>query len=134
MMNPNYDRQRKLNVTNLTKPDRPSTCEFRHYGGVQNLIEAESWIRLLLTFCQNVTTSCKTTCILPEKATAKDELMALFDVIDDPGIEQMFTVDRKFFEEDTDRMRNEWACKICRREFGNSRSLSQHCLAVGHGV
>jgi hypothetical protein len=133
MMNPSYDRYRKLNLTNLTKNDRPSTCEFRHHGGVQNLQEAESWVRLLLAFCQNATKpGHKNICNLSEKATLKDELRALFDLVGDQGLEQIFTVDRKLFGEDTAIMRNEWTCKICGRDFGNSRSLSQHCLAVGH--
>mmetsp|Transcript_6989 Transcript_6989/g.7967 ORF Transcript_6989/g.7967 Transcript_6989/m.7967 type:complete len:433 (+) Transcript_6989:202-1500(+) len=135
MMNPNYDRYRKLNLTNLTKNNRPSTLEFRQHQGVQNLREAEVWVRLILTFCRNaMTQKQKYICMLSEKSTVKNELRALFELVGDQGIEQVFTVDRKLFEDNSAAMRNEWICKTCYREFGNSRSLSQHCLAIGHNM
>ena len=136
MMNPQYDRYRKLNLVNLTKHDRPSTCEFRHHGGVQDLQEAEAWVRLVLLFCQNAatTTGDRTTskeiCLLSEEASVKDELRALFDLVGCQGLEQVFTVDRKLFADKV--IRNEWSCRVCKREFANSRSLSQHCEALGH--
>ena len=40
LVNPNQDRYHKLNMTNLVQLARPSTCEFRHHGGVANLLEA----------------------------------------------------------------------------------------------
>merc|ERR1712095_82993 len=100
-MNPQYDRYRKLNLTNLTKDDRPSTFEFRHHGGVQDLVEAEAWVRLILLFCQNIVTShpyeIEKKCLLHEQATVKDEVRALFDIVGCHGLEQVFTVDRKLY-------------------------------------
>ncbi len=132
LMNPQQDRYRKLNLTNLTRDKRPSTCEFRHHGGVQHVQEAEGWVRLILAFCQNASVKYNDAqrCLLREEANVKDEVRALFDLVACPGLEQMFTVDRKLFAEE--RLSNQWRCKSCRRKFQNSRSLSQHCIAVGH--
>jgi hypothetical protein len=130
-MNPNNDRFRKINLTNIVKDNRPSTCEFRHHGGVQDLQEAETWVRLILGFCYNATNSDMAKgCLLHEDAKVKDEVRALFDLVGCQGLEQFFTVDRQLFAEE--RLKNEWRCKICRRGFVSSRSLSQHCEAVGH--
>ena len=30
------------------------TCEFRHHGGVEEIKEAEAWVRLILQLCQKV--------------------------------------------------------------------------------
>lgn len=131
MLNPGYDRYRKLNLTNVTLRDRPSTYEFRHHGGVQDLQEAEAWVRLIVSFCLNATKPNATEkCLLPEGSQVKDEVKALFDLVDCDGLEQMFIVDRKLFLEE--RNRNVWKCKVCRKSFTNSRSLAQHCQAVGH--
>jgi hypothetical protein len=131
LMNPDNDRYRKLNLTNLTKRDRPSTCEFRHHGGVQDLQEAEAWVRLVLRFCENAAKKKNTpVCLLPEGSPVKDEVRALFDLVECHGLEQMFSIDRKLFLEE--RMKNVWRCKVCKRPFNDSRSLSQHCSAVGH--
>jgi hypothetical protein len=131
LLNPGYDRYRKLNLTNLTKRNRPSTCEFRHHGGVQDLQEAEAWVRLILLFCFNAAKQeNRNVCLLPEGSSVKDEILALFELVGCQGLEQMFTIDRKLFLED--RMKNVWKCKTCKRPFGNSRSLSQHCIALGH--
>lgn len=128
-MNP--DRYRKLNLTNLAKPARPSTIEFRQHGGVQDIQQAEAWVRLVLGFCSQAAASATTSkCLLPEGASPQDELHALFDLLNYAGLEQFYVVERRLFSED--RLRNEWRCTRCRRVFSNSRSLSQHCLAVGH--
>ena len=130
-MNPHKDRFRKINLTNIVKDNRPSTCEFRHHGGVQDLQEAEAWVRLILAFCCNAThNDMAKGCLLHEEAKVKDEVRALFDLAGCQGLEQFFTVDRELFTEE--KMKNEWRCKICRRSFVSSRSLSQHCAAVGH--
>jgi hypothetical protein len=75
MTNPNNDRYRKLILTNLTRPDRPSTCEFRQHGGVSELLVAEAWIRLVLRFCSvtagGVTAS--SSCLLPQGAPLRVE-------------------------------------------------------------
>ena len=52
-MNPLGDRYRKVNLTNIVKQERPSTIEFRLHGGVQDVQQAEAWVRLLLLFCEN---------------------------------------------------------------------------------
>lgn len=133
MMNPHKDRYRKLNLTNIVKRNRPSTCEFRHHGGIIYLQEAEAWVRLILAFCHHAGTmyeKAETCCLLHERASVKEEVRALFDLVGCQGLEQVFTVDRQLFKEEG--MRNEWSCKVCKRGFGNSRSLSQHCVAVGH--
>lgn len=129
MMNPNDDRYRKLNLTNLTNSNRPSTIEFRHHGGVQDLQEAEAWVRLVLLFCQNARTK-KNVCILSESSSVKDEVTALFTLVGCNGLEQLFTIDRRLFSQQMGN--NVWKCKTCRRPFDSSRSLSQHCSAVGH--
>lgn len=130
LMNPHDDRYRKLNLTNLKKSNRPSTCEFRHHGGVQDLQEAEAWVRLILRFSVNAATKDNTLCLLPEGSPVKEEVRALFDLIDCQGLEQLFVIDRKLFLEE--RMKNVWRCKVCKRPFSDSRALSQHCTSVGH--
>ncbi len=131
LMNPQQDRYRKLNLTNLIRDKRPSTCEFRHHGGVQHVQEAEGWVRLILAFCYNASVKHEEAqrCLLREESNVKDEVRALFDLVACPGLAQMFTVDRKLFAEE---LSNQWRCKSCRRQFKNSRSLSQHCIDVGH--
>lgn len=125
------DRYRKINLTNIDKHDRPSTVEFRHHGGVQDLKEAEAWVRLVLAFSENAAKGNNQICLLPESSNESDELRALFDLVDCRGLEQMFTVDRKLYIEN---LKNEWKCKACQRKFANSRSLAQHCSATGHRV
>lgn len=133
MLNPGYDRYRKLNLTNVALRDRPSTYEFRHHGGVEDLKEAEAWVRLILSFCLNATKpSAMEKCLLPEGSQVKDEVKALFDLVGCDGLEQLFMVDRKLFLEE--RNKNTWNCRDCRKSFTNSRSLAQHCQAVGHSV
>jgi hypothetical protein len=133
IMNPQNDRYRKLNLTNLIKHDRPSTLEFRHHGGVENLQEAEAWVRFVLRFCQNaVRRASDEICLLSEYASVADEIRALFTLVGCEGLEQFFTVDRKLFFES--RIKNDWMCKVCKKKFSNSRSLSQHCISVRHGV
>ena len=133
IMNPQNDRYRKLNLTNLIKHDRPSTLEFRNHGGVENLQEAEAWVRFVLRFCQNaVRRASDEICLLSEYASVADEIRALFTLVGCEGLEQFFTVDRKLFFES--RIKNDWMCKVCKKKFSNSRSLSQHCISVRHGV
>jgi Putative amidoligase enzyme len=127
------DRYRKLNLTNILDRSRPSTCEFRSHGGVEDLFEAEAWVRLLLRFCEQVSQPSMddaSICLLPQSATPKDELAALFQILDCHGLEQYFRVDRRLFLEE--RMANPWTCNVCRKVFQNSRSLSQHMKASNH--
>jgi Putative amidoligase enzyme len=42
LVNPNLDRYRKLNLTNLVHHSRARTCEFRQHGGVAELLAAEA--------------------------------------------------------------------------------------------
>ena len=133
MVNPGNDRYRKLNLTNICLPTRPSTCEFRHHGGVEELQEAEAWVRLVVRFCERASQQCAASaaCCLREDATPRDELQALFVLVDCEGLEQFFVVDRKLF---VDRpLANDWECGSCSRTFANSRALSQHTAATGHG-
>ncbi|OEU10979.1 hypothetical protein FRACYDRAFT_246081 [Fragilariopsis cylindrus CCMP1102] len=147
----NLDRNRKLNLTNITNPKRPSTYEFRHYGGVEDIFDAECWVRLILLFCYNTATATATgssndgrqqekqqqqqnynNCLLHESADAKDELRALFDIVNCPGLEQVFTIDRKLFLPSQQITNGYWSCLTCEKQFDSSRSLSQHCFALGH--
>jgi hypothetical protein len=133
MVNPDNDRYRKLNLTNICKATRPSTCEFRHHGGVEELQEAEAWVRLVVRFCERASQqgAASAACCLREDATPRDELRALFVLLDCEGLEQFFVVDRKLF---LDRpLANDWECRSCSRVFANSRALSQHTAATGHG-
>jgi hypothetical protein len=127
-MNP--DRYRKFNLTNLTKPSRPSTVEFRQHAGVQDIQQAEAWVRLVLVFCIQAAVATKPKCLLPEGASPRDELRALFELLDCPGLEQFYMVERRLYAQD--RLQNKWNCRTCHRSFSNSRSLSQHRAAVGH--
>lgn len=127
------DRYRKLNLTNIINRNRPSTCEFRNHGGVEDLREAEAWVRLLLRFCERVsdpTIDDASFCLLPQGSTPKDEVMALFQLLDCPGLEQYFRVERRLFLEE--RLTNPWKCRVCHRVFQTSRSLSQHAAATNH--
>ena len=126
------DRYRKLNFTNLNKVNRPNTIEFRQFGGVQQVSEAEAWIRLVLIFCHRagLRTGASTACLLPEASTPSEEMQSLFSLLDSPGLQQYFTVERRLFQ--TQSLKNTWKCRVCRRQFGTSRSLSQHMMAVGH--
>ena len=133
LLNPNNDRYRKLNLTNITKLDRPSTIEFRHHAGVQQLLEAEAWVRLVLRFCERASSSeqnCQP-CLLPECATPKQEVHALFATLQCPGLEQFYTTDRKLFQEDH-ALPNRWGCPKCFRQFESCRALSQHLSSTGH--
>jgi hypothetical protein len=129
IVNPGNDRYRKLNLTNICNPSRPSTCEFRHHGGVEDLREAEAWVRLIVVFCRNAAQS-TTSLMLPEGAPPESELRALFDLVDEEGLEQFFVVERRLFC--NHRLYNEWKCRVCHRKFGSTRSLSQHAAACGH--
>ena len=133
LINPSGDRYRKLNLTNITKPDRPSTCEFRQHGGVEDLQEAEAWVRLLLCFCDNVARGGfkKEACLMPEGSSPKDELLALFHMVGCDGLEQFFAVERRLFLEGRVAS-SEWECSKCWRKFASSRSLAQHKEARGH--
>jgi len=152
----NLDRNRKLNLTNIVKPERESTYEFRHYGGVEDLFDSECWVRLILLFCYNTATAATATatddlgtgtsslngeqhyqqyydrCILHERATAKDELRVLFDIVNCPGLEQVFTIDRKLFLSSQQVKNDHWSCYTCDKVFDSSRSLSQHCITLQH--
>ena len=134
LMNPNNDRYRKLNLTNITRVDRPSTIEFRHHAGVEDLQEAEAWVRLVLAFCENAAAMSNENnegrLLLPESSPVDEEVRALFRLVNCRGLEQMYTLDRRLFIRDN--LQNEWKCKTCRRRFGESRSLAQHCSATGH--
>eukprot|EP00977_Amphora_coffeiformis_P029924 scaffold43533_cov153-Amphora_coffeaeformis.AAC.1 len=75
LVNPGSDRYRKLNFTNLNKPDRPDTIEFRQHGGVSELLAAEAWVRLVLRFCANAAKNQNAAvlqCLLQQEATAVD--------------------------------------------------------------
>mmetsp|Transcript_14785 Transcript_14785/g.30305 ORF Transcript_14785/g.30305 Transcript_14785/m.30305 type:complete len:478 (-) Transcript_14785:28-1461(-) len=132
LINPNNDRYMKLNMTNITSSSRPSTVEFRHHGGVEDLAEVEAWVRLILRFCERASQRCAESgaCLLHERAGALDELKALFALVDCEGLEQFFVTDRKLFGER--RLKNEWQCRRCGRSFLSSRSLSQHVEATRH--
>ena len=127
------DRYRKLNLTNIIHRDRPSTCEFRHHGGVEDLQEAEAWVRLLLRFCERVSdpvTNDAAFCLLTQGSAPKEEVRALFRLLDCPGLEQYFCVERRLFLDE--RLANPWKCGVCHRVFQTSRSLSQHAAATNH--
>ena len=124
------DRYKKLNLTNLSKPSRPSTIEFRQHGGVQALLEAEAWVRLVLRFCEKSCQDTSARCLLPERATARDELWVLFDLLECTGLEQYYATEKMLFRED--RLSNEWSCRFCERSFQSCRALSQHQHATGH--
>ena len=127
------DRYRKLNLTNIIRRDRPSTCEFRNHGGVEDLLEAEAWVRLILRFCERASQQSvddTSICLLTQGCTPEQELYALFQLLDCPGLEQYFHVDRRLFLKE--RIVNPWMCTVCRKEFQDSRSLTQHINALGH--
>ncbi len=135
IMNP--DRYRKLNMSNITKHNRPSTIEFRQHGGVEDIQTAEAWVRLVLSFCYHAST--KSTIIdndgnnsgvLPEYALPTDELDRLFDIINCQGLQQFFTLDRQLYHNQV--LSNQWKCGVCHRVFKSSRSLSQHVAACRH--
>jgi len=131
LMNPNRDRYRKLNLTNVIKSNRPSTIEFRHHGGVEDLREVEAWVRLVMAFCENAARNDNQDyLLLHESSGVEDEVRALFRLIKCRGLEQVFILDRRLFAQN--RMKNVWTCKVCRRQFADCRSLSQHCSATGH--
>mmetsp|Transcript_11133 Transcript_11133/g.23468 ORF Transcript_11133/g.23468 Transcript_11133/m.23468 type:complete len:512 (-) Transcript_11133:182-1717(-) len=136
IVNPNNDRYRKLNLTNLTREDRPSTCEFRQHGGVSELLVAESWIRLVLSFCHVSANdpSSSGRCLLRQEATLAEELQALLRLVDCPGLESFYVLERRLFSiiqsESKDR-RREWKCR-CGRTFKDSRSLTQHANDTNH--
>ena len=138
-MNPHNDRYRKLNLTNVTNASRPSTMEFRLHGGVEELQEAEAWVRLLLRFCDRAsagggvtTTTAALTRIqtLSEETKPAQELTALWEFIDCPGLYQFYAMHRKLYE--PGKLHNQWRCHRCRRPFDTSRALSQHVAATGH--
>ena len=126
------DRYRKLNLTNLINPSRPSTVEFRQHGGVDELLAAEAWVRLVLRFCEQ--TLCSSVeqladmCCLHQNATEKDEVDALFQLLGCPGLRSYYTLDRRLYE----TLQQSWQCKVCNHCFRDSRSLAQHAQATRH--
>lgn len=139
-MNPNQDRYRKLNMTNLCRDDRPSTVEFRQHGGVEDVSRAEAWVRLVIRFCQAVATQDRSSssnslprnCLLDEGASLRSEVRALFGLVGCPGLEQFFSMDRQLVDVRRGPLTNEWKCGQCHKVFATSRSLSQHCAACRH--
>jgi len=146
LMNPNSDRYRKLNLTNLTNPGRPSTVEFRLHGGVEELRQAEAWVRLIVRFCHRAAASAHnaindntSTSIaraltqiqtLREEATPKEELEALWQLMECPGLEQFYVMQHRLYQQK--QLQNTWRCRKCRKPFETSRALSQHAEATGH--
>lgn len=132
LLNPNNDRYRKLNLTNIIKNNRPSTIEYRNHGCVEELMEAEAWVRLVVRFTQTASLCGPTTvaCLLPEETSVRTQLDCLFDIVGCSGLEQYFCVERRLFQ--NERITNEWKCATCGRRFTTSRSLAQHCAAIGH--
>lgn len=127
------DRYRKLNLTNLTNPSRPSTIEFRQHGGVDELLTAEAWVRLVLRFCYqavNAEQPIESLCRLHQNATEQDEIGAIFELVQCDGLHSYYTLDRNLYQTATP-IRN-WKCQVCKRCFRDSRSLSQHARATGH--
>ena len=103
----------------------------RLHGGVEELREAEAWVRLVLRFCSRTPTADITPIqTLVEEATPAMELMALWKMVDCLGLEQFYVLDRKLFV--PQQLQNHWLCKKCKRPFGNARALSQHVEATGH--
>ena len=139
MANPNYDRYRKLNLTNLTNPHRASTIEFRQHGGVSELLVAEAWIRLVLCFCDVTTNdpSISNVCLLRQNASLKEKLETLLvRVVGCPGIEYFYLLECNLFplmERSLSQRDNkrEWKCS-CGRRFRDHRALAQHSGATGH--
>ena len=137
MTNPDHDRYRKLNLTNVTKADRPSTCEFRQHGGVSELLVAEAWIRLVLRFCSIVSNnaSVSKSCLLRQGAPLKQELEILLKIVSCPGLEYFYLLERNLFplmDPSTGiERRREWKCR-CGRCFKDSRALAQHSSDTGH--
>ena len=135
LLNPGQDRYRKLNLTNLVKPNRPSTIEFRNHGGVEELLETEAWVRLIVRFCEQVTqteTASAGRALLAENTTPRGELEVLFDLLDCDGLEQFYVVERRLFR--GKKLSNSWNCKVCRKRFSDSRSLAQHTSMTGHSA
>ena len=138
LVNPDT-RYHKLNMTNLTRSDRPNTCEFRQHGGCSELLVAEAWIRLILCFCDVTTkdSSMSNICLLRQNAPVKEQLETLLSrVVDCPGIEYFYLLERNLFplmempSSQTDHKR-EWKCR-CGRRFRDCRALAQHSRDTGH--
>ena len=130
LVNPGRDRYRKLNLTNITNDNRPSTIEFRNHGCVEELLEAEAWVRLLVHFCTHAAqqNAASANCLLPQSAGVRLQLDCLFDLVACPGLEQYFCLERRLFDRH-EALTNEWKCQTCQRAFKTSRSLAQHCAA-----
>jgi Putative amidoligase enzyme len=131
LANPDLDRYRKLNLTNIAKEGRPSTIEFRQHGGVDELLAAEAWVRLVVASCWNAAHDDSTRhCLLPQDGTAADELRALFRLVACDGLESFYLQDRRLYQ--LSQQQQQWRCMRCRRRFPCSRALSQHCESTGH--
>lgn len=138
--NPDNDRYRKLNLTNIIKSDRPSTCEFRHHGGIEELLQAEAWVRLVVRFCEKASSlALEKDLILPQGSSPRDEVDALFGLVDCHGLMQYFVIEKRLFvgrssnAEQQGTLSNDWRCNHCRRRFRSSRALAQHTHMTGHG-
>jgi len=139
LTNPHNDRYRKLNLTNITNRDRPSTCEFRHHGGVEELLQAEAWVRLVIRFCEKASSmSHDEDLILPQGSSPRDEVRALFRLLDCEGLTQYFVTEKRLFVGRTssslhrETLRNDWQCNYCEKKFLSSRALAQHSHMTGH--
>jgi len=126
------ERYMKLNLTNVVNSTRPSTIEFRQHGGVDDLLSAEAWVRLVLLFCDAAASNGWNMSLLQQQQgwSRAERLRKLFDLVGCPGLESFYAMERRLFQ--VSETSTNWKCPVCRREFRKSQDLANHARATGH--
>jgi hypothetical protein len=125
------DRYYKLNLHNLANAHRADTIEFRQHGGVNDAVAAEAWVRLVLRFVtQMARQTAAPIAMPPQPYRTEQDLQQLFALVDCPGLESFYTMDRRLFQLSANI--KEWSCKVCHRRFLRSQDLARHARATNH--
>lgn len=124
------DRYYKLNLHNLIVATRADTMEFRQHGGVDDAVAAEAWVRLILGFVTRVAGQTKPIAVPPQPYSVEQDLQQLFVLVDCPGLESFYTMERRLFH--VSNHLKEWRCKVCRKKFLRSQDLARHSSATNH--
>lgn len=120
----------KLNMFNLILPNRANTVEFRQHGGVEDAVAAEAWVRLVLAWVTCVAGHSGPIAMPPQPYDTEHDLRQLFSLIDCPGLESFYMMDRRLYA--VSSCKKDWKCKVCKKTFLRSQDLARHSRATNH--
>jgi hypothetical protein len=110
--------------------DRADTIEFRQHGGVDDAVAAEAWVRLILGFVTRVAAHTTPIPVPPQPYSIEQDLQQLFALVDCPGLETFYTMERRLFQ--VANKAKEWRCNQCHKRFLRSQDLARHSSATNH--